>query len=65
MKTAIILLALLCAGCSRDDTDPPGGRSGLIVKTDAATGCQYLNNGGITPRIAEDGKTHYGCRGAK
>ena len=42
----------------RDDTDPNGGRSNLLVLTDAKTGCQYLtsNRGGITPRLDADGK---------
>lgn len=48
-----------------DDTDPPGGRSGAILITDHATGCQYLRAGwagGITPRIDADG-VHMGCKG--
>lgn len=48
-----------------DDTDPPGGRSGAILITDYATGCQYLRAGfagGITPRIDADG-VHMGCKG--
>jgi hypothetical protein len=41
----------------RDDTDPPGKWSGLAVRTDAATGVQYVFTleGGLTPRIDEDG----------
>jgi hypothetical protein len=37
----------------------------VIARTDDHTGCQYLvyNDGGITPRIAADGKTHMGCGG--
>ncbi len=38
------------------------------VYTDQTTGCQYLVNlfrGGMTPRIAADGKTHMGCKEAK
>jgi len=40
-----------------DDTDPPGGRSGLIIRTDALTGCQYLTTtrGGLTPRVDRHG----------
>ena len=36
----------------------------LGVQTDAETGCQYLmrERGGLTPRIAPDGRTHMGCR---
>ena len=46
-----------------DDTDPPSGRSGLLVYTDAKTGCQYLraSGGGITPRMQGDGK-QVGCK---
>jgi hypothetical protein len=46
-----------------DDTDPQAGRSGLMVYTDAKTGCQYLraSGGGITPRMQGDGK-QVGCK---
>jgi hypothetical protein len=41
----------------------------LSIYLDAATGCQYLgqrnSSAGITPRIAADGKTHMGCKGAQ
>ena len=41
----------------RDDTDPPGARSGLTLYTDHETGCQYLSEGsGLTPRLGPDGK---------
>lgn len=46
-----------------DTTDPvEGGRSGLSVKTDHLTKCQYLVNssGGMTARIDLDGQ-HMGC----
>lgn len=62
MKAAVILLALLCAGCGpRDDTDPPEGRSGMVPLVDALTGCQYLKgpgywNGALTPRLDRNGK---------
>ena len=41
-----------------DDSDPPGGRSGVAVVTDHATGLQYLRSpgGGITPRLGVDGR---------
>lgn len=54
-----ILLALLCAGCSRDDSDAKNGaRSGMTPLTDYRTGCQYMGYGfsGITPRMGADGK---------
>lgn len=59
MKAAIILLALLCAGCSRDDSDASNGdRSNMTPRTDHLSGCQYLTYGfsGITPRMGADGK---------
>lgn len=53
----------MCAGCSRDDSDPEGGRSGFHVFTDALTGCQYIGwpsmvwgGAAITPRMGADGK---------
>lgn len=39
-----------------DDTDPPDGRSGMNLHTDAMTGCQYLSRGSLTPRLDADGK---------
>lgn len=45
----------------RDSTDPPGGRSGMTIYTDRATGCEYLSNRGLTPRVDGKGR-HLGCR---
>lgn len=40
-----------------DDTDLPGGRSGMDLLTDHRTGCQYLyRRGAITPRMDANGK---------
>lgn len=60
----IMILAVLLAGCMmKDDTDPPGGISGMDLRQDNATGCQYLSRpNALTPRIAADGKTHMGCK---
>ncbi|MBC7602791.1 MAG: hypothetical protein H7255_09050 [Ramlibacter sp.] len=49
----------------RDDTDPVGWgapRSGIKPRTDALTGCQYLqaSGGGLIPRFDASGK-HIGC----
>jgi hypothetical protein len=44
-----------------DSTDPPGGRSGMTIYTDQATGCEYLSNRGLTPRVDGKGR-HLGCR---
>lgn len=59
----LIVAATLAAlaGCSgaRDDSDMPDGRvSGVSVRTDHLTGCQYLVSpgDGITPRMDRDGK---------
>jgi hypothetical protein len=42
----------------RDSTDPSyGSRSGFSIKTDAFTGCQYLDSShGLTPRLDRNGK---------
>jgi hypothetical protein len=45
----------------RDSTDPVDGRSGMVLLTDAATGCQYLARDGITSRLGAGGK-QMGCR---
>lgn len=54
----LVLIWLFPSGSSRDDTDPPEGRSGMALYTDHRTGCQYLGNpmGGITPRLDRTGK---------
>lgn len=41
-----------------DETDSPSQRSGLALRTDHGTGCQYLVSlyGGITPRMDSSGK---------
>lgn len=40
----------------KDSTDPEHGRSGLVIKTDNLTGCQYLSGRqGLTPRLDTDG----------
>jgi hypothetical protein len=60
---ATVLACSALVGCiERDDSDPPGGRSGLIIFTDNLTGCQYLArssfNGApepLTPRLHADG----------
>lgn len=47
-----------------DSTDPPNGRSGLILYTDHLTGCQYLARpiaGSMTPRMDGRGR-HVGCK---
>jgi len=41
---------------ARDDSDPFGGRSGMMVLTDSLTGCQYLYRGSLTPRMDRNGK---------
>lgn len=54
----IAVIVLVTWGhASRDDSDGKK-RSGLIVYTDALTGCQYLGTvvGAITPRLDKDGK---------
>lgn len=54
---AIIVSSLNGYFKDKDDTDPEDGRSGLILFTDAKTGCQYVGNpaGGIIHRMNEEG----------
>ncbi len=42
----------------QDDTDSYGNRSGLGLRRDHGTGCQYLESrfGGLTPRLGADGR---------
>lgn len=63
MKRLLCIALALLAGCARDATDPPDGRSGMDLNTDFETGCQYLskNHGGITPRLDGNGR-HMGCK---
>ncbi len=40
----------------KDDTDPKWGRSGMAIKVDHLTGCEYLSGvGGLTPRLDVEG----------
>ena len=58
-------LGLAALPFGRDDSDGAWpNRSGLKPKTDALTGCQYLQSpgGGITPRLDANGR-HIGCAG--
>jgi hypothetical protein len=50
-------LAWIVLPIGRDDTDGEA-RSGLKLRTDARTGCQYLESagGGLTPRLGKDGR---------
>ena len=42
----------------RNATDPPAGRSDMLIMTDHQTGCQYLMGArsGLTPRLDENGR---------
>lgn len=55
---AILLLIEASGLRNRDATDGPNGRSGMKLRTDHGTGCQYLEtaDGGITPRLGSDGR---------
>ena len=69
--TMMVLLALLAlldtSPFMRDNSDGPGWsvgtRSGMNIRTDNLSGCQYLEGkrGGLTPRLHSDG-VHMGCR---
>ena len=53
----IVLLIIGILPNDRDDSDPPNGRSGMLVLTDYKTGCQYLYRGGaIVPRLDRNSK---------
>lgn len=63
LLVAVAFAVTALAACSRDDSDPPHGRSGLLIFTDHLTGCQYLArsslNGGpepLQPRMRADGR---------
>lgn len=61
---AYFVVALIGSCSQRDATDRADGeRSGLGLRTDHGTGCQYLVApfGGITPRVDSQGR-HVGCR---
>ena len=63
LKAALIAFGILTAvhlgilWFTHDNTDLPGEHSGLKPRTDALTGCQYLETAhGITPRLNRDGR---------
>lgn len=71
---ALVLILILCAvdlitsaTASATDTDlSKDVRSGLVLRTDYGTGCQYVGSpggGAITPRLGPDGKPI--CVGAR
>lgn len=49
---------LLGHALHRDDTDPPGDRSGLRLYKDNLTGCEYVGAmfQGLSPRLDKDGR---------
>lgn len=63
---AMLIGVSLLVACSPEDDDTAvaqrdanGQRTGLVIFTDAATGCQYvrtLRRDGIAPRMNRDGK---------
>lgn len=60
----VAVIVMLAAGPRTDATDDPNGsRSGLRLRRDYGTGCEYLEGtrGGLTPRMTADGR-HSGCR---
>jgi hypothetical protein len=55
----LCLAVFQCSMTPRDDTDTEDGpRSGVNLRTDHGTGCQYLADpmGGITPRLDASGE---------
>jgi hypothetical protein len=72
----LVFVAAYLAGAKNDGTPQsapapiPGAATRYLpyVFLDDATGCQYLSthtSAPLTPRIAADGKTHMGCKGAQ
>jgi hypothetical protein len=55
-----VLVAIMAAGCTGQTTptDPPLMGDGVRLVIDELTGCEYLalQWGGITPRLAPDGR---------
>jgi hypothetical protein len=72
-RTAICLVLATLAGCGPTTGDKPGDEQrpqalDPWLYKDRATGCEYLTSRedrALTPRIAADGKTHMGCKGAQ
>lgn len=54
----VVMVSALLSSNPRDDSDPPGGRSGVKAITDHRSGLQYLRGpgGGITPRLDVSGQ---------
>jgi hypothetical protein len=48
-----VAVVLLIGGSTRDDSDPPNGRSGLVIYKDHLTGCEYLARPAIAPLMAQ------------
>jgi len=71
-KVLIVVVAVMaCTGCAKRELSPdaalkPG--TPLEVTIDGPTGCEYLKSAYtdkvLIPRIAADGRTHKGCKGA-
>jgi hypothetical protein len=52
----VVIYFVIAHFMPRDNTDPPGGRSGMTIRVDHLTGCEYLSDWGLTPRLGQDGK---------
>ena len=60
LAVLFVIIAAYGAYVTRDDTDTATERSGMILRTDHGTGCQYVGIVGlfgvsITPRLRYDG----------
>ena len=69
-RILILILAILAAACQPRTSDADAVKQAYepVLYTDRVTGCDYLSTGdtrSLTPRIAADGKTHMGCKGAQ
>lgn len=57
--SAYVIVSAVNLVAPYDDSDPPGGRSNLMIYTDHLTGCQYLSAGlhnALFPRLDTNGK---------
>jgi hypothetical protein len=74
-RSTICLVLAALAGCDQYERTSQGmpvnqttqSSRILFFYVDAETGCQYLvaSTDSITPRIAADGHSHMGCKGAQ
>lgn len=67
LALAVFCFIVVDEATPTDDTDfNAAHRSGLMLFTDARTGCQYIGrSGALTPRMGADGKQICGAKGGE